>query len=280
MKKSPAGRPKGRTAAILIGAIVALAFTAVPADAALRIHESVRSKTTSARFDAVTATCPKGEGAISGGYTVPQFSTITGLFSPFGSFLGDGGWQASVSQAGAEAKEGRLTSFSYCAKLGKDVVTRGDTTTVDEGGFTDLTASCKRSEAIVSGGWAISAPSDTQAQVFRSQKQGERSWKISGGATVGGATLIVIADCVPKRKAPDLATRKGKVKVSGPVSTVTSPCRKNEQAVSAGFTTNTFFVPFEFHRGAPRTWGMRGAVFGPDGNATVFAYCEKTGKSR
>jgi hypothetical protein len=265
----------------LLASFAALGLLAVPASAAkLRIHESVRSKSTSAQFDSVTATCPKGEGAISGGYTVPEFSANTGLFFASGSFLGDGGWQASVSQIGDDLEDGFVTSFAYCAKLGKDVVTRGDTTDISNGTFTDLTASCKRKESIISGGWALSTGPDTSALVTRSLKQGKRSWKITGGTTVGTGTLIAIADCVPKKGAPDLVTRKGQGPVSGATSTVTASCRKNEQVVSAGFSSNTVFLPFEFHRGGKRTWGTKGATFGDPGTATVAAYCEKLKKKR
>ena len=96
----------------------------------------------------------------------------------------------------------------------------------------------------------------------------------------GTGTLIALADCLPKGKAPDLATRKGSGEVTDKGSTVTSFCKKKEQAVSAGFTSNTDFAPFEFHRGAKRTWGISGQTFFADGKATVLTYCEKTGKSR
>ena len=91
----------------------------------------------------------------------------------------------------------------------------------------------------------------------------------------GTGTLIVIADCVPKKEAPDLVTRKDSGTVTDDGSTVTSSCKKKEQAVSAGFTSNTDFEPFEFHRGAKRTWGIRGQTFIADGKATVLTYCEK-----
>jgi hypothetical protein len=265
----------------LLASFAALGLLAVPASAAkLRIHESVRSKSTSAQFDSVTATCPKGEGAISGGYTVPEFSANTGLFFASGSFLGDGGWQASVSQIGDDLEDGFVTSFAYCAKLGKDVVTRGDTTDISNGTFTDLTASCKRKESIISGGWALSTGPDTSALVTRSLKQGKRSWKITGGTTVGTGTLIAIADCVPKKGAPDLVTRKGQGPVSGATSTVTASCRKNAQFVSASFSSNTVFMPCDFHHAWNRTWGTKGATFGDPGTATVAAYCEKLKKKR
>jgi len=264
-----------------LGAIVVAVLAAATADAALKIHESRRSKPTSAQFDAVSATCPKGEAAISGGYTVPKFSSLTGFFQSSGSFIDDGGWQASVSQVGDNLKDGFVTAFAYCSKLGKDVVTTGDTTSLGAGEFTDLTASCKRNQEIVSGGWAFSASPGSSVSLLASVKQGNRSWRVTGGMNTGTGTLIAIADCVPKREAPDLVTRKDTGKVTDDGSTVTSSCKKKEQAVSAGFSSNTDFQPFEFHRGAAkRTWGMRGQTFLADGRATVLTYCEKTGKSR
>ena len=86
---------------------------------------------------------------------------------------------------------------------------------------------------------------------------------------------VALADCVPSKGAPDLVTRKGQAPVTGTDSTVTASCRKSEQVVSAGFTSDTAFVPFAFHRGSKRNWGVRGATFGSDGTGKVFAYCEK-----
>ena len=274
------GRPWRRSIAVLFGVLVILVPAVGQANGSLKIHESRRSKPTSAQSDAVTATCPKGEAAISGGYDVPQFSTLTGLFQSTGSFPNEDGWQASISQLGDDPKEGFVTAFAYCSKLGKDVVTTGDTTSLGTGEFTDLTASCKRNQEIVSGGWAFSARLGSSVSLLASVKQGNRSWRITGGMNTGTGTLIVIADCVPKKEAPDLVTRKDSGPVTDKGSTVTSSCKKKEQAVSAGFTSNTDFLPFEFHRGAKRTWGIRGQTFFADGKATVLTYCEKTGKSR
>ena len=271
-----------RSLLALAGVLAVAIVAAVPATASLKIHQSRRSKPTSAAFDGVTATCPRGEGAISGGYEVPQASAITGIFEPWGSFLGDDdGWQASVAQLGDELKDGFVTSFAYCAKLGKDVTTRGESTDISNGAFSDLTASCKRKETLISGGWAVSARLGTSALVFQSLKQGARSWTVSGRTTTTGtASLIALADCVPSKKAPDLVTRKHQETVNGTDSTVVASCRKSEQVVSGGFTSNTAFIPFIFHRGTRRTWGARGATLGSAGTGTTFAYCEKLAKPR
>ena len=278
MKKPSRFAP--RSLITLTGVIAIALVAAVPATASLRIHQSRRSKPTSMRSDAVTATCPKGEGPISGGYAVPQFSSLTGFFQSTGSFPNESGWQASISQLGDNLEDGFVTSFAYCAKLGKDVVTTGDSTSLGTGEFTDLTASCKRNQSIVSGGWAFSAQLGASTSLLASVKEGDRSWRVTGGMNTGTGSLIVIADCVPKKKAPDLVTRKDTGKVTDGGSTVTSSCRDKEQAVSGGFTSNTDFQAFEFHRGAKRTWGMRGQTFLADGKAAVFAYCEKVTKHR
>lgn len=61
--------------------------------------------------------------------------------------------------AAGDLEENSMSSTAYCAKLGKDVVTRGDTTSLEGETITDLTAVCKRSEAAISGGWAVSTGS-------------------------------------------------------------------------------------------------------------------------
>ena len=64
-------------------------------------------------------------------------------------------------------------------------------------------------------------------------------------------------------------------------NTMFASCRRDEQVVSGRFTSNTVFVPFEFHRASKRKWGISGETFGfVPGTVTTFAYCEKLAKPR
>jgi hypothetical protein len=277
------GRHWGRSIAAVLGVLGTLVLVAGQANA-LAIHESKRTETMSTAFDSVTSTCPKGEGAVGGGYTVPPFNGGSAFFVPAGSFLGDGrGWQASAQAfgEGADLDGQTITSFAYCSKLGKKVVVRGDSTDVSDGTFSDVTASCKRGESLLSGGWAISSPPGTAPLVQKSIKQGKRSWRAFGGMTTGSGTLIALADCVPAKKAPKLVARKGSSDVSGEAAEVDASCRQNEKVLSAGYTSDGAYFPFDFHRDTKQTWLSTGTVFsGPGTTAKVIAYCVRSRRER
>jgi hypothetical protein len=274
VEKIAGGVLKARTIVVLAGAFAALVLVVGPADAALRIHETVRTEQMSQDNDAVVAGCQKGEAPISGGFRTPSFNTP--LFDATASFLGDGGWQASAQRRLGDLKDGFITSFAYCAKLGKKVETRGESASFDEGASGNLTASCKRSETLLSGGWAIVGSADDQGLVLQSQKTGKRSWTVFGDATSGTITVVALADCVPSKGAPELVTRKSRKDSSQ--ETIFASCKRDEQVVSGGFTSNSVFVPFEFHRASKRKWGMSGKSFSPvPGTVTTFAYCEQLG---
>jgi hypothetical protein len=167
--------------------------------------------------------------------------------------------------------DGFITSFAYCSKLGKKVEERGDSTSLSAGSSTNLTASCKRSETLLSGGWALAGSG--QGLVLQSQKTGGRSWTVFGRVTSGTATLVVLADCVPSKRAPEIVTRKS----TDPTSrgTMFASCKRNEQVVSGGVNTDAVFVPFEFHRASKRKWGVAGDTFGSPGQVRTFAYCAR-----
>jgi hypothetical protein len=276
-------RRRTAAVAVLLAFFAALAPAAGAASAAkLRIHESTRTKLITLQFDAVTASCPKGEAPISGGYDVPdQISEPNAAYFPTASFLADGGWQAASMLAGGDLEENSLSSTAYCAKLGRDVVERGETTPLDGATITDLTAVCKRSETVISGGWAISISPDSFGFVRGSVRSGRRSWKITGGLTGGSGTLVALADCVPNSEAPDLKARKQTTTSEPGATQAPASCRRGEQVVSAGFTSDLADIPFEFHRDTKRTWTNNGIAFtGKAVDETTIAYCQKLGKKR
>lgn len=271
-----------RTAATTALALCAsLALLAAPASASLKIHESTRTEAITLQFDAVTASCPRGEAPISGGYDVPNPLTSDNLYFPTGSFIGDDGWQASSTLSAGDLGENALSSTAYCAKLGKDVVIRGESVSLDGPASTDLTAVCKRSEKVISGGWAVSAHADSFGTVLGSQRSGKRSWKIRGVITGGTGTLIVLADCVPAEEAPKLKARE-RTTPTNPAGVTAAPasCEKGEQVVSAGFETESAYLPFEFRRDTKRKWVSTGVDFGDQVDATTIVYCERLDKSR
>ena len=272
----------GTAASALLVVLAALALLVAPASASLKIHEATRTELITLVNDSVTAPCPRGEAPISGGYDVPdQISEPNAIYFPTGSFLGDGGWQVSSKLAAGDLEENSLSSTSYCAKLGKDVVTRGDTTAIEGGTFTDLTAVCKRSETAISGGWAISTGPDGFGLVVGSIRAGLRSWKITGGLTAGTGTLVALADCVPNKQAPELEARKQTTTSEPGATQAPASCKRREQVVSAGFTSDSGVIPFEFRRDTRRKWTNNGVAFTDTSvDETTIAYCEKVKKKR
>ena len=269
---------RSRIAAALLAAVALMAAAAPPAVASLKIHESSRSQLVTSQFASVTASCRKGEAPISGGYDIPNPITDGNFFLPFGSFLGETGWLVSARLAAGDLGENSLTSTVYCARLGKKMKTRGETTPIDAGTSTDLTAVCKPSETVVSGGWAIVTNSSGSGLVLESVRSGKRGWTVSGGMTSGTGTLVALADCAPSDKAPKLAARRQTSPIAA-ASTTSAPasCKRGEQVVAAGFKSDSAFVPYEFRRDTKHSWTNDGVAFGDAGDATTIVYCEKLG---
>ena len=263
------GSGRRSSAVLFVAHALALALVliaAAPTSHGLRISESSRTEQIDQAFDGVTATCPRGEAPLSGGYQIPNPLLEDNYYLPMGTFpAGDDGWQTSAKLAAGDIGENVLTSVAYCSALGKDVKTRSDSVDLSGSTFTDLTAVCKRSEVAISGGWALST-NNGYGLLLKSLRAGKRSWTINGGMTGGSGTLLVFANCLPEKETPKIVTRKRTADiVTGEALDASASCNKREEAISAGYSSKAAIVPYELRRDGKRKWTNIGAPFSESG---------------
>jgi hypothetical protein len=142
----------------------------------------------------VTATCKRGQEAVSGGFDAP-FTELSAVGS---KRSGKRTWEAQfVGPAGAE-----VTAIAYCDKKEPGLKTKQATTTVAESGTESVTAKCKRKQELRSGGFEaeFDFAADIQGLAYGSRRQGKRRWEASGLSTDGSPEIAVYAYCDKKEK--------------------------------------------------------------------------------
>jgi hypothetical protein len=130
----------------------------------------------------VTAKCPRGTKALSGGFSTENF--FVGLVDaraplPFESRLSSKReWTASARNLGNLS--GTFSAQVVCHE-GKRLKTTTDSTAAPDDGTYDLVATCKRGTRAVSGGFESSIPPQGEGGpwAFSSQRQGKRHWAVS-----------------------------------------------------------------------------------------------------
>ena len=149
------------------------------------------------RHRTLTARCPRGSQAISGGFDNPGFTEDGGAgFFPFVSKQYRlRGWRVSVELF--RPAPATLKVFAYCRASG-GVQTRSASATVATTGSqtASATASCKPGERLISGGYSTTSEQFPGGSIgpdlwyYGSHKSGRRGWKVSafhnGGAVEDG----------------------------------------------------------------------------------------------
>jgi hypothetical protein len=150
----------------------------------------------------VTARCPSGSEAVSGGFHSPKGGpTGQTLFAYASKRVGDRKWRVSVvSNDGMNAN--KLTVFAYCDKRQPGLVSRSKQTTVTAGDSVSLTVRCKNGGEPFSGGYESTLDTTTgvdTAFAFTSRRTSSSTWKVSAFGNAGGTTPTVTAFAYCKR---------------------------------------------------------------------------------
>jgi len=142
-----------------------------PAPSALQ--KVVRTGTVTTAGDSITASCPAGMKAVSGGVSIPELDV---LFVQSFRRAGRGGWTASFYT------EGRPTPGVKVSALCDDDPARirevTKTRSIPGNGRRSVTARCRRSQRVVSGGWdgELSFATPRLVSAFGSIRTGRRAW--------------------------------------------------------------------------------------------------------
>ncbi len=145
----------------------------------------------------VTARCPSGATALSGGYRASPIDFVADT-TPVMQISanrrgGSRSWRVSVFNNGSEG--GALTVYAYC-RSGKATTLRRKRRALDDAGGADVSAirpKCRRRERAVAGGYASPEPGKGAAAVVGSRKRGGRTWLVQARTGQTGAPVTVTA---------------------------------------------------------------------------------------
>ncbi len=160
--------------------------------------EKVKSSAESETFDVgesqtVVATCPPGTKVLSGGFEGDEEDDAVPYVS---RKLGKRQWEvtAVVYSDGAS-----LTAQVNCRE-GRKLRKKEDTATIDDDRTATAVAKCKRSQRVVSGGFAQEDfPVEGGPFTYESVKDGKRKWRVSA-TSLGSSDITAYAYCEKKKK--------------------------------------------------------------------------------
>lgn len=301
----------------IIAAVAALLFTAAPDGAAKSApaqpsgpvnaaQTTVKVNGNGGTTGTATATCPKGQVPIGGGFNSPgsvRQSFIT-VYSSTRS--GKRGWTVSgvingfVTPPATQFKL-NLTAYAYC-RVGAPLKSQTKTVSLpliqNNFAFVTATAKCPKGTSALSGGFQIPTPNNSTAGwVHQSSRQSARSWSASVSAATTNSTpslqMTTIAYCQPGTTlgatkkvtvpAPLSDTVQGTITPNAPPTVAKSP--KCSNMVGGGFRSPSVFttpagassIPFIYES---RRLGRKGpwqtSMFNQGSNATTLTsagYC-------
>jgi hypothetical protein len=152
----------------------------------------------------LTARCPRGGEAVSGGFDAEISGDIfDGAFPVESRRAGRRSWIVTAQAFGFPAE---LTAYAYCAKHKLGLKSKVETQTTSEAS-TNLSGEvrCGKHQKVISGGFSGSFDVEaggTLVEPFESQRAGRRVWRASTAAYASGEPVRwdVYAYCLEKEK--------------------------------------------------------------------------------
>jgi hypothetical protein len=253
-----------------------------------------------------TATCPKGQTPIAGGWNSPGSVRQSFITVYASTRSGKRSWTVSgvingfVTPPATQWKL-NLTAYAYC-RVGAPLKSQTKVVSLpliqNNTAFVTATAKCPKGTSALSGGFLIPAPNtNTAGWVHQSSRQSARSWSASVSAATANSqpslSMTTIAYCAPGTTpgtakkttvpAPPSDTVQGTITPNAPPTVAKSP--KCPNMVGGGFrapsvTTGTLSadsIPFIYES---RRLGKNGpwqtSMFNSGANATTLTsvgYC-------
>jgi hypothetical protein len=145
-------------------------------------------------------------------------------------------------------------------------------------GFGEGTASCKRGQEAVAGGFFVNLADGPSATfLFDSLREGKRDWRLHlYGFSLGGDPVQATAYAYCDKKKPGLkvVTATGETDEDG-VGVATARCPRGKEAVAGGFDApETELLITRSKRVGKRRWEV-GFLSGPGIETTAVALCDK-----
>jgi hypothetical protein len=283
--------PAGTRRAIAISLLFAIGLAALVGTVAWGSKLKTTSSSTSvesADAKPVSATCPRGTKAISGGFAgeYDDLDPMSPAVAPIGSRPSDKrDWEARAFNRSGFT--GELIAFAYC----RDEKLKGRSESVvlepppGPGANTvSLTPTCPSGTKAVSGGFDnpdAFAMGSSGALVFpyRSLMRGQRRW-LAAASNVSNekTTFKAFIRC---RDGESLKTkRNSEAAETDEGFDLAARCARKQRVVSGGFDLEEPYVGglgptvFESRKQGKRGWTVSGVNTGEAVTVTAFAYCE------
>ncbi len=270
-----------RASVALVGSAAALTvwLCAVCAAASAAKVPTVATITKTATADdqtLVAAKCPTGRFPVSGGYELEPSDGAFAINSAEGIDLDRKRWSLTTIAGGGPA---RVTSLAYCSPLARNVKFRSDRIELSTADSATITATCKRDEKVLSGGYAFVSSGLGVGEIQESFRADSRSWSIKGfNVSANQVLMLAFANCVAKQKAPKLTTEQNAVRFNDEGDTTASvDCGRGRYALSGGFRIPdpAGLVPESMRDGTSGWRVTAGGISGRDDDLTVLAYCAR-----
>lgn len=189
------------------------------------------------------ATCPKGKRVVSGGFQLPNRSSV-----PLNRRQGARTWGVI-----GQDTDGPLTVFAYCSSRLAPRIESGTgpiSATSEEG---RAVARCANGATAVAGGWEFEDELADNQTTFTSYGGGGRAWKVSVGSG-DSAEVTAFAYCLRGDGLEARMKTGGRIAPEGN-GQASARCRRGEELLGGGFKTtprpdysNNMGPDFFFHR--------------------------------
>jgi hypothetical protein len=229
------------------------------------------------------AKCKRGTKAVSGGFEGEPFDidNPSPFFAPNqSSRTTRRKWTSETYNYGGTSA-GDFTSFAYCRD--EKVKSRMATESVAPDATETVTATCKRGQKAVSGGFDGDAVDPAGPSPFflvgTSRRAGPRTWEVA--AFNDGSVAGELSAQVNCREGKGVKPKQASEEVGGGLERANfelkARCSRKQRVVSGGFAGGLDFgtesiEPFTSMKVGRRGWRVVGYA---RGDVTAYAYCEK-----
>jgi hypothetical protein len=272
---------------LLLAAAVAALSLAAPATAKLTFRKSISAEIAAKSDGSTRAKCRGGaRHLISGGFdsdsplSGEQASTVAAFAS---APAGARGWR--MRAANFDGAPETVTASALCSKRNPEVRIRSRRASIPAAGEAKLTATCRRGEEAIAGGFA--APGSAQdggpeVIAVESRRKGRRKWRVIAYNNSPGVDgkVEAFARCASRR--PGLRTVKEKgVAVDQAPLELRPRCEKGQELWSGGFVARfESFDPFatvlaDRSYADGRRWVSRFVGYQAGGTVKALAYCRE-----
>jgi hypothetical protein len=164
-----------------------------------RLKAKSATTTTDDTAVSVTARCPRGNEAVSGGFSTDSVDEFVWVVAS--KRIGKRKWQSEFVNPTDDPIG--FTSFAYCDKSEPRLKQRSEAITVESPNTASVTAKCRRGRSLFSGGFdgGFSEADSVFPFVNGSRRSGRRGWEVTAALGMSNpAEITAYAYCDKKKK--------------------------------------------------------------------------------